>query len=98
MLAADTDLQIRASRAAALGAHLHELADAFLVEYLEWVVLQQLALDIRRQEAPGIVAAQAKRRLRQVVGAEREELGLSGDLVGGEGGARELDHDADQVL
>src|SRR5512141_2530617 len=54
VLATDAGLQVRAGRAAALGAHLHQLTDALLVEHLEWVILQQLALDIRRQEASGI--------------------------------------------
>src|SRR5689334_8176140 len=50
MLAADADLQVRAGRAATLGAELHELADALLVEHLERVVFQQLALDVQWQE------------------------------------------------
>ena len=36
--------------------------------------------------------------LRQVVGAEAEELGRLRDLVGGERAARNLDHRADQVV
>src|SRR5829696_6973638 len=56
VLTADADLQIRAGRSTALGAHLYELSDALLVEHLERIILQQLALDIRRQEAPGIIA------------------------------------------
>ena len=47
---------------------------------------------------PDVVAAEAEGHLRQVVGAEREELGLLGDLVGRQGGAGDLDHRADQVL
>ena len=37
-----------------------------------------------RQERAGIVAAHAQAGLRQVVGAEAEELGVLGDLVGDE--------------
>ena len=36
--------------------------------------------------------------LGEIVGAEAEELGLFGDLVGGEGGARQLDHGAHHVV
>ena len=45
-----------------------------------------------------VVAAEAEGHLGQVVGAEREELGLLGDLVGRQGGAGDLDHGADQVV
>jgi hypothetical protein len=54
------------------------------VERLERVVLEdgRLALvHIFRQEAAGIVAGEAHRRLRQVVGAEREELRHLGNLI-----------------
>ena len=36
--------------------------------------------------------------LRQVVGAEAEELGFFGDLIGGQGSARNLDHGAHHVI
>ena len=39
-----------------------------------------------------------QRHLRQVVGAEREELGDLGNLVGGHGCAGNLDHRADHVV
>ena len=38
------------------------------------------------------------RGLRQIVGAEAEEFGHFGDLIGGQRAARNLDHGADQVL
>ena len=41
---------------------------------------------------------EAEGHLGQVVGAEREELGLFGDLVGRQGGAGDLDHRADLIL
>ena len=45
-----------------------------------------------------VVARKAHGGLRQIVGAEAEELGLLGDLVGGQRRARNLDHGADQVM
>ena len=42
-----------------------------------------------------VVAREAERGLREVVGAEREEVGLLGDAVRHEAGARQLDHRAD---
>ena len=50
------------------------------------------------EELPDVVAREPERQLRQVVGAEREELRLAGDLVGRCRAAGDLDHRADQVL
>ena len=69
--------------AALLDADLDQLADAVDVDRLERIDRQDLFLQVRRHEALDVVAAEAERHLRQVVGAEAEELGLLGDLVGG---------------
>ena len=58
-----------------------QLADAVDVDRLERVDRQDLLLQVRRHEPLDVVAAEAERHLRQVVGAEAEELGLLGDLV-----------------
>ena len=47
------------------------------------------------EEARGVVARDAEGRLRQIVGAEREELGRLGDFAGQQRGARQFDHRAD---
>ena len=49
-------------------------------------------LEVVRQEVAGVVAAQPPGGLGEIVGAEREELGLAGELVGGERGPGQLDH------
>jgi hypothetical protein len=72
-----------AGGAALLDGHLDQLADAGLVERLERVVLED-ALRRSRAGSPDVVAAVAEGHLREVVGAEAEEVGLLGDLVGGE--------------
>ncbi len=77
---------------------LHQRADAAPVEHLERIVLEDPLLEIDGDERGlGVVAAVAVGRLREVVGAEREELGVSGQLVGDDAGARQLDHRADLV-
>ncbi len=53
---------------------------------------------LQQEFALGVVAADAEGGLRQVVGAEAEEVGDGGDLVGGQSGARQLDHRAELVL
>ena len=50
-----------------------ELADALDVDRHERIDGENLLLRIGFEDRPGIVAAQPQRRLRQVVGAEREE-------------------------
>jgi hypothetical protein len=45
-----------------------------------------------------VVAAHAERRLRQVVGAEAEELRFFGDLIRHHASARQFDHRADEVF
>src|SRR5665647_2110090 len=100
VLAADAHLEVGPGAAAPLDAHLHELADALLVEGRERVGRPDLLLlgDVEREELAGVVAAHAEGHLREVVGAEAEELRHFGDLVGGERRARDLDHRADQVV
>ncbi len=80
-------------------AHPHHLPDAGRVERLEGRAVEDLHVDVARQHATlDVVAAEAERGLGEVVGAEREEVGVAGDLVGLEAGARKLDHRPDQVV
>src|SRR3989475_5229679 len=98
VLAANPDLEIRADFAPALDAHPHQLAHALAVNRLERVVRQDALLDVVEQELGlRVVAAIPHRRLREVVRPEREELRVPGDLVGDEGGPRDLDHGAELV-
>ena len=63
-----------------LDAHLDQLGDA-LVDGGEGVARQQMLLEVLRDELRlDVVAAEAERRLGEVVGAEAEEVGLGGDL------------------
>ena len=73
----------------------NEFAHPVPVEDLERVVGKYTAIYVKRKEPPGIVAAQTESGLRQIIRAERKELCLRGDLVGGERGAGQLDHRAD---
>jgi hypothetical protein len=60
---------------------LHQLADALLVEGSRTDRPAGCRCRRRREERSGVVAREAEAHLRQVVGAEREELGLARDLV-----------------
>src|SRR5438067_729623 len=82
VLAADAELDRRLHLAPALDGDAHQLTDAFLVERLEWVALDDAFLEIEREElALGVVARHAESRLRQVVRPEREEVRVLGDPV-----------------
>ena len=97
VLAAHAELELGLGLPAEPGADAHELADAVGVDRLERVALQQPLLEVgRHHPALDVVAAEPERHLRQVVGAEAEEVGLLGDLVGADRGARRLDHRADR--
>jgi hypothetical protein len=50
------------------------------------------------EEGSRIITAQAEGSLRQIVSSEGEEIGVSGDLAGREGGTRQFDHRADAVF
>ena len=98
VLAADAQLDVGAGLTAEIGCHLDQLADADLVEAGEGIVLVDLLVVVSAQELAGVVTGEAEGHLGQVVGAEGEELGLLGDLVRGQRGARDLDHGADLVV
>ena len=82
---------------APLDADPDQLAHPLLVEHRERVGGQQLLLEVEGQELADVVAAVAERHLGQVVGAEREELGVLRDLVRDQRGPRHLDHGAHRV-
>src|SRR5437867_10175521 len=90
VLATDADLELWPRPPSSLDSKPHELADAFLIEDRERIRGHEPLLEIVRQELRDIVPAVAERHLREVVRAEREELGVLGDLLGDERGARHL--------
>ena len=100
MFAADAELEglllVLRDRAALLAGHLDEAADADGVDRLERVLLEHALLEVRRQEAADVVAAEAEGHLREVVRAVAEEVRDLRDLVGGDRRARDLDHRADR--
>ena len=98
MLAADAHMEA-GPRLASLGrAHLYQLTNALLIECGEGILLEDARLQISRQEVVDVIAADAEGGLRQVVGSEAEELSLFGDLIGGQGRARQFDHGAHLVI
>src|SRR5262245_66050624 len=93
MLAADAELQLVARFTAAAGGDVDQFAHALDIEGGERVVLEDAALAILLEERGGVVAAETKGSLGEIVGAEAEELGRLGDLGGAQRGARQFDHE-----
>src|SRR5829696_608708 len=99
VFAADAELQVGLRLAAGPGCEPHEPADARSVDRLERAAVQDLGLDVAVEEAPlHVVAREPERCLREVVGSEREEVGVGGYPVRHEAGARQLDHRADREV
>ena len=93
MFATDTHFQVWVGFSPVLNGHTHQLSHAVTVECLEWIggenfysllcswLLQPI--DVLQQElALGIVTADAKGRLSQVIRAEAEKFGNGRDLSG----------------
>jgi hypothetical protein len=74
VLAANAEFELRPHLAAALGGDAHQFADALAVDRHERIGRQDALRRIDAQKARGVVAADAEGGLRQVVGAEGEEL------------------------
>ena len=97
MLATNPQLEIIAGGAAFFDGELHHFAYPFHVDGHEGVFRQNTRFDIFRQELARVVARQAEHRLRQVVGAEAEEVRDLGDFARLHGRARQFDHRADAI-
>ena len=81
-----------ASRARATAIRISS-ADALDVQGLERAAIDEAALQVLGHEpALHVIAGEAGGGLREVVGPEAEEVGVSGEPAGGEAGPRQLDH------
>lgn len=88
MLAADTQMQVGVHAAAQLAGHIHQLADALLIQLGEGIILVDLLIIVSAEELACVVTAEAVGQLGQVVGAEAEELSFFCHFVGGEASSK----------
>src|SRR5882762_964050 len=101
VLAANPDLQLVAGLAALFDTPAHKHANTLAVEGPEWVCAENsgfLFVYIVREEAASVVTGESHGGLRQVIGAEGEELRDFSDLPGQQSGTRQFDHGADDVI
>ena len=93
MFTTDTHFQVWVGFSPVLSSHTHQLPHAFTVECLEWIGSENFysllcswllqPIDVLQQElALGIVTADAKGRLSQIIRAKAEEFGYGCDLAG----------------
>ena len=90
MLSADAKLEFFAGLAPPFCRNLNELAHAFDIERHKRIARDHALAQIVVQEHAGIVAANADGGLRQIVGAEGEELRRLGDVAGAQRRARQF--------
>ena len=76
--------------------HLDQAADAVLVEPIERIEGEHACCEVRREQPNfDVVAAERERQLGEVVGAEREEVGVRAEVGCHQRGTRGLDHRTD---
>ena len=97
MFAADAYFEFGFNTTAFFNAHADELADTFLVENFKWIGLDDAVFFVEFQELGCIIARETEGHLGEVIGAEREEVCNSSDLVGGKSRTGNFDHSADEV-
>ncbi|MPL94795.1 hypothetical protein SDC9_40953 [bioreactor metagenome] len=97
MLAADRNRHVGARALAPRGTDQQQLPHPLDVEDVERILGKDPLVDIGRHEAPGIVARQAIGHLRQVIGAEGQEMRVLGDLARPQRGPRRLHHHAEAI-
>ena len=98
VLAADTQMHIGVGGAAPAAGVGNQAAHTVLVQTGEGVLLVDLLLVVGLQELAGVVPGEAEHQLGKVVGAEGEEIGVGGNVVGAHGGPGDLDHVAHLIL
>src|ERR687892_2779367 len=98
VLATDAQLKVGTTPASRSHCHTYQGAHAFRVDGGEGVGWEYPFLNIPAKElALGVIAAETVGHLRQVIGAEAEEVRLSGDFSGDQGGPGRLNHGAKLV-
>jgi len=81
MLPANADFEILLDAATLRHAHRHQLTHSADIQTLERIAMQNFLTQVVRQERVDVVSTVTKRHLRQVVGAETEEVRMLGDLI-----------------
>ena len=98
VFAADTAMKLFAGALAELNGSFHKFAYALGIEPCKRVEFVNLCRIVRRKELACVVTREAEGHLREVVGAEAEELGLGSDFVGGDCRAGNLYHSTNFVV
>ncbi len=96
MLPAQADRDLRAPSARLVEAQAHKAPDAYTIEMLEGICGDHLIPEIRAEEADfRVVAGRGQSELRQIVAADREEVGVPGEIGSVERDPQHLNQAAD---
>ena len=98
VLTADTYVESGVNGLTESDSHVHQLANAGLVELSEGIVLEDLSVVVSAQELACVIAGEAVGHLGQVVGTEAEEVCVGSNVVSGQACARNLDHGTNLIL
>src|SRR4029450_9387023 len=97
VFATNSKLYVGPGFASQIAGDLHQASDAFLIDRCERIRIDDVEFGISREETAGVIPAHSESCLGKIVGAETEELGIAGDLVGHERRARDFDHRSDEI-
>ena len=94
MLATNTNLEILLHLTALFDCDTHQLADAFEIDDLERILLEDVSFDVLPHKGAIIIMIDPQACLGEVDGAKGKGLGVLSDLVGCHDGAGQFDHGA----
>src|ERR1700692_619281 len=97
MFAANAQLEICARLSSTFRRNANKFSHAVAIDGNERIACNQTFREIFGEECARVVAADTECCLRQIVGAEGEELRALGDFTSAQGGARQFDHGTDEV-
>src|SRR5438132_8620707 len=98
VLTADSHFQFGARLAALLDSNAHQFSHALAINHLEWILFEDALAQVRGQNLVDVITREAEGGLREIVGAETEELGFLGDLVSNQSRARQLNHGSYEIV
>src|SRR5699024_2302144 len=98
VLSAHSELDVRLDRVCLLHRQLHQLSDSVLVYGHERIGLQVVVVHVHLEELGRVVTTVSEGHLCQIVGSEREELGLARYLVCDQGSPWNLNHSSYHVV
>ena len=77
----DTYMKVRVNRSSKFDCHLHQFANANLIKFSKWIILEDLSIIVCVQEFTCIITRVALCHLCKVVCTEAEEVSFFSDFI-----------------